>query len=55
VVEQEATTQGIIMSKGVEPVLVIKQEIVVLLRIELIVVKGVPMGVKVRDNEPRLN
>jgi hypothetical protein len=42
VVEQEATTQGIKMSKGVEPLLVTRQEIVVL----LIVVEGVPMAIR---------
>jgi hypothetical protein len=33
-VEQEATTQGIRMSKGVEPILVIKQETVILPKVE---------------------
>jgi hypothetical protein len=33
-VEQEVTTQGIRLSKGVEPILVIKQEIVILPKVE---------------------
>ncbi len=52
VVEQKASTQGIIISKGVESVLVIKQEIVVLLRVEPIVVEGVPTAVIVKYSEP---
>jgi hypothetical protein len=42
-VEQEVITQGIKMSKGVELVLVIRQETIVLLRTELIVAKGLLM------------
>jgi hypothetical protein len=43
------------MSQGVEPILVIKQETIILPRIESIVVQGVPVVVKVRYSEPRLN
>jgi hypothetical protein len=42
------------MSKGVEPILVVRQEIIVLPRIKPIVVEGVHVVVKVRYNEPRL-
>jgi hypothetical protein len=55
VVEQEATTQGIKMSRGVEPVLVTKQEIVVLLIVKPTIAQGVPVAIKVRCNKPRLN
>ncbi len=50
VVKQKAVTQGIIMSKGIEPILITRQELVVLLRAEPIIVEGVPMAVKVRYN-----
>jgi hypothetical protein len=43
------------MSRGVEPILVIRQEIIVLPRAKPIVVEGVPMAVRVRYNEPKLN
>jgi hypothetical protein len=43
------------MSRGVEPIFVIKQEIVILLIIEPIVTKGVHVVVRVKYNEPRLN
>ncbi len=54
-VEQEATIQGIKMSRGVESILVTKQKIVVLPKAKPIVVEGVPMANKVRYNEPELN
>ncbi len=54
-VEQEVTTQGIRMSKGVEPVLITIQEIIVLLRVEPKVVKGVHVIVRGRYNEPKFN
>jgi len=38
------------MSKGIEPILITRQELVVLLRAEPIIVEGVPMAVKVRYN-----
>jgi len=52
VVEQKAPTQGIIISKGVESVLITKQEVVVLLRVEPTVVEDVPMAVIVKYSEP---
>jgi hypothetical protein len=55
VVEQEATTQGIKMSRGVDPVFVTKQEIVILPRAKPIIAQDVPMVVKIRYSEPRLN
>jgi hypothetical protein len=55
VVEVEAITQGIRMSKGIEPVLVSRQEIIFLPKAKLTITKGVLMVVKVKYNEPRLN
>ncbi len=55
VVEQEVTTWGIIISRGVESVLVIRQEIVVLPKVKLIVIEGVPMAIRVRYSEPKVN
>jgi hypothetical protein len=43
------------MSIRVESILITKQETIVLPRIEPIVAQGVPMDVRVRYNEPRLN
>jgi hypothetical protein len=43
------------MSNGVEPILVIKQQIVVLPSVEPTVAQGVHVVVKVRYNELRLN
>jgi hypothetical protein len=40
------------MSRGVEPVLVIRQEIVVILKAEPTIAKGVPMAIRARYNEP---
>ncbi len=54
-VEQEATIQGIKMSKRVEPILVIKQETIVLPKAKLIVVKGVLVAIKNKYNEQRFN
>ncbi len=54
-VEVEAITQGIRMSKGIEPVLVSRQEIIFLPKAKLTITKGVLMVVKVKYNEPRLN
>jgi hypothetical protein len=42
------------MSKGVELVLITRQEIIVLPRTELTVTQGVPMAIKVKYSEPRL-
>jgi hypothetical protein len=47
VVEQEVTTQGIIMSKGVELVFITSQEIIVLLKVQPTLVKGVHVVVRV--------
>jgi hypothetical protein len=54
-VEQEVTTQGIKMSRGVELVLVTRQEIVILPRAKPIVAEGVPMAIRVRYSEPRFS
>jgi hypothetical protein len=43
------------MSRKVESVLVTKQEIVLLLRVEPTIAIGVPMVVRVRYNEPIFN
>ncbi len=43
------------MSKGIKPILVTRQEIVVLLRVELIVAEGVIVVVRVKYSEPRFN
>jgi hypothetical protein len=48
VVEQEAITHGIKMSRGVELVLVIIQKIILLPKVEPTIAKGVPMAIKVR-------
>jgi hypothetical protein len=45
-VEQKFTTQGIKMFRRVEPVLVTRQEIVVLLKVELTIAKGVLVAIK---------
>jgi hypothetical protein len=55
VVEQEFVTLGIKISKGVESVLVIRQEIVVLPRVEPTIAEGVPMALRVKCNEPIVN
>jgi hypothetical protein len=54
-VEQEATNQGIKMSRRVEPILVIKQETIVLPKAKPIVVEGVPVVVKMKYSEHRFN
>ncbi len=54
-VEQEAATQGIRMFKGVELVFITKQEIVILLRTKPIIAQGIPLVIKVRYSEPRIN
>jgi hypothetical protein len=55
VVEQEVTTQGITMSRRVEPVLVIRQKIIDLPRVKPTLIEGVPMAIRVKYSEPRLN
>ncbi len=55
VVEQKVAIQGIKMSKGIESILITKQEIVVVPIAEPTIAQGVSMVVKVRYNEPKLN
>jgi hypothetical protein len=43
------------MSKGVEPIFVIRQETIVLPRVEPIVVEGVHVVIKARYSEPKFN
>jgi hypothetical protein len=43
------------MSRGVELVLVTRQETVVLPKVEPIVAQGVPMAIRAGYNEPKLN
>jgi hypothetical protein len=43
VVEQEATIQGIRMSRGVELVLVTRQETIILPKVEPIIAQGIPV------------
>jgi len=55
VVEQEAVIQGIKMLRGVKPVFITRQEIVVLPRVEPIVTKGVLVVIRVKSSEPTFN
>jgi hypothetical protein len=55
VVDQKVATHGVKMSKGVESILVSRQEILVLPRVEPTIVEGVHVVVKVRYSEPRFN
>jgi hypothetical protein len=48
VIEQEVTTQGIILFRGVELVLIIKQETLVLLGAKSIVVENVPVAIRMK-------
>jgi len=43
------------MSRRIEPILVIRQEIVILPKVKPIVVEGVHVAVKIKYSEPRLN
>jgi len=43
------------MFRGFESILVTKQEIVILLRGKPIIVEGLPMAIRIRYSEPRLN
>ncbi len=52
-VEQEATIQGIRMSRGVKLVLITKQETIVIPIAELTITKCVLVAVRVRYNEPK--
>jgi len=54
-VKLEAATQGIKISKGVDLIFITRQEIISLPRIELIVAENVPMVVRVKYNEPKVN
>ncbi len=55
VIEREVTTQGVRMSRRIELLLVIKQEIAVLPKIKLTLIVGVHVAVRVRYNEPKFN
>jgi hypothetical protein len=55
VIEQEAIIQGIKMSRRIERVLVTRQEIVVLPKVEVTIAQGVPVAIIVRYSEPRFN
>jgi hypothetical protein len=43
------------MSKGIEPILVTRQEIVILPRAEPTIAKSALVAIRVRYNEPKLN
>jgi hypothetical protein len=43
------------MSRGIESILVVKQEIVGLPKAEPTLAEGVPMAIKIKYSEPRLN
>ncbi len=53
-VEQETITQGMKMSKGVEPVLITRQETVVLPKAKPTIAEGLLMAIRVRYSEPKL-
>jgi hypothetical protein len=55
VVEQEATTQGIKLSKQVELVLVIRKIYIILPRVKPTIGEGIIAVIKIRYNEPRFN
>ncbi len=55
IIEQEAITHGIKISRRVEPILITKQENVILLKAKPTMAKGVLMAVRVRYNEPRVH
>ncbi len=55
VVEQEVIIQDIRISKGVDSILVIRQRTVVFPIVEPTVIEGVPMAVRVRYSEPKIN
>jgi hypothetical protein len=55
VVEQEATTQGIKMSKAVEQVLVTRQKTILLPKAKPTIAKGVHVVVKVKYSELKIN
>jgi hypothetical protein len=43
------------MSRGVESLLITRQETIVLSKVEPTVIEGVPVAIKVRYNEPKFN
>ncbi len=53
--EQRVVARGIRMSRGVEPIFVIKQETTFLPKVKPTLVKGVPMVIRVKYSEPRHN
>jgi hypothetical protein len=55
VVEKEATIKGIKMSRGVEPIFIIRQEIVVLPSVEPIITEVVFVAIRIRYSEPKIN
>jgi hypothetical protein len=55
VVEQKVAIQGIKMSRGIEPILIIRQETMVLPRVESTIVEGVLVVVRKKYNEPIFN
>ncbi len=54
-VDQEVATQGIKMSRRVEWILVTRQKIIVLPRIEPTIIEGVDVIIRIKYNEPKLN
>ncbi len=54
-VEQEVTTQGIFMSRGVELVFVTRQKTTLLPKAEPTIVEYVHVAIRVRYSEPILN
>jgi hypothetical protein len=55
VVEQQIPTQDIKIPREFELVLITRQEIVILPKVEPIIAKGVPMVIKIKYSEPKLN
>ncbi len=54
-VEQKAAAQGIKMSIGVEPIIVTRQETIVLPKVEPTIALGVHVAVKVKYSVPIFN
>jgi len=55
VVEQQVPTQDIKIYREVQLVLIIRQETVILPKVEPRIAKGVPMVIKIKYSEPKLN
>jgi hypothetical protein len=55
IIEQKTATQGIRMSRRVEPILVTKQEIILLPRVEPTVAECVHVAVRMKYSEPIFN